>query len=295
MKAWFSGRAESFASQCPTFWRLNDLTWFVLARINGETHRIFGCPDDLVPAASQVDIEFTATHTYVTMEAGEVTFLLDFFSPVSLTDYVRQSIPLSYLTVTVQSAPEGAAIELLSAIDDTWTAQDSTQLEFVDTDNSVIFGLSGVDSIPRTELEDMATWGTVIFAADTRSNEVSWQSGDAAEIKQGFIDTGALSSENVYESGSLVALAYKVDATVGSSVSFVIGLEREEVVIYLNDPQTGYYRSEYPTTAEVVDHFFEDEAAARTESSALDAQVVEIGQETSDNYTDILEGSIRQM
>lgn len=279
------------------FWTQYELTWTVIARVNGESYSLFGCPDESIEAADQLNLEFTATHTKVTLKAGSVKFLLDFFSPVSLTDYVRQSIPLSYLTVTVKDAPRLARIDILSAIDDSWTAQNATQVDFIDGDNSAIFTLSGVDSIPRTEWRDMATYGQVVFAADKRSDHhVSYQSGRQADIKNLFKIEGSLKSESPYESGDWVALAYRLSNPHRSpSVTFAVGLERDELALWLEDIQTGYYQCELSGTEELVDHFFDDEKDAREEASELDSKIKTIGGGVSTNYTDILEASVRQM
>lgn len=279
------------------FWTQYELTWFVYARVNGETYSLFGCPDESVEAAEQLDLEFSATHTKVTLRAGSAEFLLDFFSPVSLTDYVRQSIPYSYLTVTVKDAPRLARIDILSAIDDSWNALDNTQIDFTNGDNSVFYAISGVDTYTRAEWENVANWGHVVFAASKGSDvDVSFQSGSSDEIKERFKGEGVLESDNSYEPGDLVALSYRLNNVASSpSVTFAVGVDFEEAILWLEEPQTLYYRSEITDTEELVDHFFADEEDARAESVELDEKIISVGQSVSDNYTDIVEASVRQM
>ena len=83
-------------SATPVFWQGQSLTWQIMARVNNDAHCLFGCANSSLETAQQADISFTLTRTLISLNAGSTTFVLDFFSPVSLTDYVRQSIP--YIT-----------------------------------------------------------------------------------------------------------------------------------------------------------------------------------------------------
>ena len=281
------------------FWTQAPLAWIVLARVNGQTYSLFGCPDTTIESAKLVDIEFTSTHTLATLKAGSTQFVLDFFSPVSLTDYVRQSIPFSYLTVSVSGAPKQATIDILSAIDGSWTAQNNdAQVVYSQTaKNSHVYTLSGKNSIPFTEVADRATYGNVIFAADAKSKvQVTYQTAVNTIVKSQFEAQGTLTSNNtVYQPGNLVALAYRFNSQTESSVTFAIGLEQDVTINWLGVPQTGYYRSEFNETNDAIDHFFADEKAARAESSSLDAKITSIGNTVSANYSDVLESTVRQM
>lgn len=107
----------------PEFWAGQPLTWvstttmwsvepdsdflcdqIVLARVNGKTYSLFGNPADVgnTTAATTESVSFTSSHTFVNLTAGAASVTLDFFSPVlpKKQDYVRQSLPYSYLTVT---------------------------------------------------------------------------------------------------------------------------------------------------------------------------------------------------
>ena len=76
--------------------------------------------------------------------------------------------------------------------------------------------------------------------------------------------------------------------------TFAIGLEQEQMFNYLNSSLTGYYAASIGYGSDLVDHFFADASDAYAEGSALDAQIVSMGQTYSQNYSDILESAVRQ-
>lgn len=85
------------------------------------TYNLFGIavPEIGTRSGTVVSVSYTASHTSFVVDAGNAQFLLDFFSPVDPKDYVRQSLPFSYLTVGVLGVASGipAHIQLYSDID----------------------------------------------------------------------------------------------------------------------------------------------------------------------------------
>ena len=277
------------------FWAGQTLTWQIYARIDGgTTYCVYGCPDSGVENAQQTSISFTSTHTYITLEAGDAEIILDFFSPVSLTDYVRQSVPYSYITVNVSTTAD-----VMVAIDDSWTGlQPNTQVNrFTSDEGAQGFVLSGTDQLIRGEKNDQALWGEVVLTARCGSGgKISRETGMSGELTGQFSKTGCLSDSNTtYTSGDLAAVAYSNEGSGSTSATFAIGLEQEEAFLWLNATQTGYYRACLDGRSAVVDYFFDDAAAAWEESMLLDQQVREIGYSVSANYSDVLESTVRQM
>ncbi|KAI1326747.1 hypothetical protein F5Y16DRAFT_421597 [Xylariaceae sp. FL0255] len=299
LSAWLGFNSSTDVPKAmPFFWMGQNLTWQVLARIDDDAYCLFGCPDASVNFAKQVDISFTSTRTLITLEAGSATFLLDFFSPISLTDYTRQSIPYSYLSVQVSQVRAGSTVDVLTAIDDSWTAQaPNTQVEFTETDSrSSIFALSGTNSYTWAENTQMAAWGQVVLAANPGAGgHVTFQAG--GDIISQLSSSGTLTkATSGYESGDLVAMAYHFTADgTSTTVTFTIGVEQENAFNYLGEPQTGYYQASLSDTSAVVDYLFSDFSAAATEGTNLDTKIQSIGHSISSNYSDVLEASMRQI
>lgn len=239
------------------------------------------------------------------LKAGGATFTLDFFSPVSPTNYVRQSMPYSYLTVSVSGVPRGATVDIMSEIDNTWTGQGNNVQAFFSQSRggAHIFTLNGTQSFTYAENSDMAAWGNVILAASSNSRDIrdiSYQIGsgpnNAAQFANNGILTNAVSS---YTPSDHLAIAYHLDNSASRgkspSVTFAIGVEQEEAFNSFGSPLTGYYRATVSGTEDVVDYFFADEAAARAEGAKFDQEMIDMGRQISQNYSDILEASVRQM
>jgi Domain of unknown function (DUF4964)/Domain of unknown function (DUF5127) len=93
-----SDRVEQLPYADSQFWRGQDLGWAVMVRVDGQAYSLMGVPDlegsDILPAKVR-RAEFTSTHTLFDLSAGGVSLTLDFFSPVSPSNYVRQSLPFS--------------------------------------------------------------------------------------------------------------------------------------------------------------------------------------------------------
>lgn len=269
------------ATAQPEFWAGQTLTWTVLARVSGVTYSLFGNPQDTSNASSATttSVSFTSSHTLVELTAGNANFTLDFFSPVlpGTDDYVRQSLPYSYLTVTAGSCDgQSVNVQVLSAIDQTWTAQDgAADLNYTVSGTAGYYEFYNPDQIPFTEVSDMATYGSVIFATTTGSN-ISHACDTAANIYTRFATNGSVSSTTACSATDLAALAGNlgyVDDVATGSVTFAVGFDRVQAINYLNVTQTGLYRSEWPTVAAAVEYFLQDYEAVLKTSNTFDEQV----------------------
>lgn len=239
----------------------------------------------------------------MTLTAGGATFTLDFFSPVSPTNYVRQSMPYSYLTVSVSGVPKGATVDIMSEIDNTWTGQGNNVQAFFSQSKrgARIFTLNGTQSYTYSENKDMAAWGNVILAASSHSHAtpISYQIGSGPDNAAQFANNGTLTNAvSGYTPSDHLAIAYHLGKMANnkkpSSVTFAIGLEQEKAFNSFGSPLTGYYRATVSGTEDVVDYFFADEPAARAEGAKFDREIIDMGMQISQNYSDILEASVRQ-
>jgi hypothetical protein len=89
-----------------------------------------------------------------------------------------------------------------------------------------------------------------------------------------------------------------VNEILAGSVTFAVGLDREQTINYLGQTQVGYYRSKWPTVPEAVEYFLGDYLVALATSLVFDEDVRLRSQAVSrtfgSNYADIIEASVRQ-
>ena len=268
--------------------------------MDGITYNLFGVhsPQNNTLSASLLSASFTATHTIFEVAAGNASFRLDFFSPVSPNDYVRQSLPFSYLTVFASSS-FGSKIQVYSDIDETWTGQSGSTVSNITAGaGTSVFQLTATNSDLYSQNADQALWGQVIFASrQSNSSTLTSQSGGAAFVRGKFISSGSLSSlPTIYTAGDVIGLTHDLGCVpIEKSVTFAIGYVREATVNYLGNPRTGYYRATYPDPIIAANHFLDDYPAAALESQLIDSKLDSAAVEAAGtNYSDILTLSTRQ-
>lgn len=145
---------------------------------------------------------------------------------------------------------------------------------------------------------DQALWGETIFASrPSNSSKLSLQSGPRAAVRAQFANNGKLTGETPsWESGSVIGISHDLGVVKAeSSVTLAIGYVREAAINYLGTPYTGYYQSQYSTTAGAVSHFLDDYSAAEKESQSMDAEIASKSTQVSGtNYSAITTLSLRQ-
>lgn len=89
----------------PTFWTGSIKGWTGLIRVDNIAYTWMGNPRiDGEPAAiiaNQTQVITTPTQTHFFLKAGSIDLNVTFFSPVEVDDIPRQSIPLSYIDLSM--------------------------------------------------------------------------------------------------------------------------------------------------------------------------------------------------
>ncbi|MCJ1387201.1 hypothetical protein MMC18_000041 [Xylographa bjoerkii] len=301
LSVWMPGLdVADLPSSTPQFWAGNNLTWGIMARVEGTPYSLMGVPvvpDGTFPAVV-TGAEYTSTHTIFNLTAENASFSLDFFSPVSPSNYVRQSYPFSYLTINAE-ASIASSIQIYVDFDETWTGQTgATVSNFTTTEGVTAFDLSVTGAYTYSENGDQALWGNAILACvPSPKSNLSSQSGSSATVRGQFAANGTLANlQPIYSPGDVAAIANDLGIVMAStSVTYVVGYAREEAVNYLGNAYTGYYRSLYADPIAAVSAFFADLALAYPESLTFDASVLSKSMASAgSNYSDITTLSVRQ-
>ncbi|KAF2085215.1 DUF1793-domain-containing protein [Saccharata proteae CBS 121410] len=304
LSAWLPGnQAADLPSAQPEFWYANSLTWSVIARVDGTVYNLFGVPSpaDNTQSATVVSGNFSSTHSIFLLTAGNAEVTLDFFSPVSVDDYQRQSLPFSYLTVTVSPLNDATpSVQIYSHIDDTWTGQStSSTINITTTGETSVYQVTANDQATYSELEQMAAWGTAVYAArGSDQHNLTYQSGPSATVTEQFINDGYLTDvAEDWAAGNVAGFSQDL-GTVSMPLDFhfVVGYVRIETINYRGSARTHYYRADYPDTVDATSHFFDIYDDAKSESVTFDSQVISVGEAAGGtNYSAILEISVRQI
>lgn len=308
LSTWVPGNllADAATAQ-PQFWTGAQLTWPVLARVDGSTYALFGAPSGFtsdIQTAKTVGVRYSSTHTYIELRAADVQFTLDFFSPVypRAEDYALQALPYSYLTVSARATGRNfRRVQVFSAIDQTWTAQNGAAgLNFTTFGDAGFFWFHNPNEIPFTEYADMATWGSVTFGSDC-SAQTTFACNNANGVYESFAKHGALSNASTTCSGTYVAGVAKDLEYVGfggKEATFVVGFDRAQTVNYLNATQTSYHRTRWPSVPEAFSYFLGRYHEALGDSRELDdlvrSRTESVSAQWGAHYADICEASVRQ-
>ncbi|KAL7337055.1 hypothetical protein BJY59DRAFT_705101 [Rhodotorula toruloides] len=132
--AYLTGRQDkNLATMDPHFWTTMPLGWKGLLRVDGETWNWMGNLTDW-PAAVNASVRHTAAETAFTLTNDPPTVALhaSFLSPVTPADIFRQSVPFSYLHLTVESLDgQPHEVEAYSEINGLWLAdEEDEQIEW---------------------------------------------------------------------------------------------------------------------------------------------------------------------
>lgn len=78
--------------------------WTGLIRVDKTTYTWMGNPNPLPEVANQTSFAYTSTRSTFEFDVGDVVSLkIEFVSPITPDDLLRQSAPVSYLSIEVSS------------------------------------------------------------------------------------------------------------------------------------------------------------------------------------------------
>lgn len=284
----------------PQFWQGSSTGMVGLARIDGVSWLFMGdgklvqaVPDgnhgrqaaieDFPRAMRQTALRVTATRSCFVLQGGGMELAVEFLSPVEPGDSRRQSIPMSYVSVSARSV-DGAshALQLYMEITGDWASGDDTQEVVVARDDSPTahtWTLALARPRPLAEQHEFAAWGHVLWSTPARAG-VSMQAGDRLKLRAEFAARGALDGSNT-AIGSVIkalpALALAIDlGQCGASAKdadFAVGQVREQCINYLGRPLRALWTKHFSDWKAMLDFFHGDAAAAFRRADVLDARI----------------------
>ena len=248
-----------------SFWPGTPLGWDGIVRVDGVAYEYLGIATQTLPMlpnfkpATPLTVSYDSQFSNYTFAAGPVEIEASFFSPVTPYDYCRTSIPLSYLTTTVNST-DGAAhdVSFYSDINAAWITYESNKTMLWDLyqGTSNINGSGNATTSPSliyswlfnlsmqyefAEVNQFPEWGNFSYntSPGTASN-FSYQSGYSSSLRYNFIMQGALQDNvdsNYRGSGAMepaFAFAHNFGTTAETtSVTYTIGSIQNPIIRFL--------------------------------------------------------------
>lgn len=254
--------------------------------------------------AKQNSVTTTPTQTIFSLTAGPVNVNVTFLSPVEYKDIKRQSIPLSYVFVTVEpSDGKSHSVQVYSDISGEWATGDLSQVviwNVSDSNGIKTWSIERQNPIPFGETSDYPNWGQATWVT---SDSATYASGADVDIRSTFVSSGKLNNtnDNNYRcaqcSWPVFGFAHDLGTISKASdpIQFVVGHIREQNVQVLNKPQQALWTSYWTDAASMIDFFWGDIATASAHADALDSKVLTDAYNAEGQaYADIVSFSLRQ-
>ncbi|PWY98696.1 DUF1793-domain-containing protein [Testicularia cyperi] len=328
------GNGGYLAGQWSSFWTSSygadgeyRLGWSGYIRIDNVTYEWmgngFGTLVRAGQAATQLSAEYTATRTMFAFEADGVFFNVTFLTPITPDDYLRQSIPLSYLHFELDTSTiKGRSIQMYTDIDERWvTGHDYDYAdwpydqEFYQKNNASMFFITRKSPQVYTEFRQRAEWGNATYAARNHTG-LSSRNNNNVVVHTEFVDTGKLAFDHAGVGGPDNSFAFAVDFDAkhaDKDALFAVGHMRTPYVNYIRarhpgskstksyqEDRYGYWQTKFSKIEDAVAFFINDFDNALANAKKFDEQVVADskaavgGGEVGDKYAAITTLSLRQ-
>ncbi|KXN87094.1 hypothetical protein AN958_09304 [Leucoagaricus sp. SymC.cos] len=283
------------------------LGWDCLVRVDNQAYHWMGYEFN---PTTLISSEITPTKTILRLKAGPAQFSATFLSPIEPDDYVRQSIPFTYMYIDGFSFNDSQphSVQVYSDITGEWATSDNSARVKWDTKENhdmVYHFVTRQQPQPLEDNDNAADDGTVYFAMSKRPGHV-WRTGSSVDCRDLF-GNGTLSNGNDSAFRAVdknwPVFSHAVDLgtiSPGSQpdpVVWALGLVRDPLLVYstLMQARTGYYWSAYSDVDAVISAFLNDFEGARDRSLQLDNKIVSNANQVSAEYADLLSLATRQI
>ncbi|KAG8722947.1 hypothetical protein FRC09_005472 [Ceratobasidium sp. 395] len=319
LSAWLPGgnNGGRLNTAWPTFWTGSFLGWAGYVRVDGKVYTILGAPNVPGPTlANQKSMQFTATKSIFVMSAGPIDVTVTFLSPVEPTDYLRQSIPFSYMTLTSKSTDgKSHSIQYYTDISAEWVSGDNSLTATWSTNNlngAIAHQVQLQNQGQYKEVNDHTQYGSAYYGTNTGSG-LTYATGQDTVVRAQFVSNGNLgnSQDNAFRAISdrwpVFAFARDIGSTADSSgnpVVFAIGHVRDPLVTYITtgnvmQERHPYWLSKYANANDLATQLSAFLSSAEYQhavsaSNAMDTKINNDSNAVSSDYAAITSLSLRQ-
>ncbi|KAN0136895.1 protein of unknown function (DUF1793) domain containing protein [Lactarius tabidus] len=267
------------------------LGWVVFVRIDGLTYIFLGdFPTSALNGTANItDTVITPTQTVVVTQAGPMQVNLTFLNPIEPGDWVKQSIPFSYLALSAKSL-DGAAhnVQAYSDISGEWNSGNRNQVidwDTTSTSNAIIHRVRLQNPVLFEEISNQAEWGSVYYAMGS-ANNVTFNI--APDSRQSFALNGTLDNQtdanfrSISSSWPLFAISRDLGLIQATEnpVVWAVGLTTDPAINFtalFEAPRQRslFYKTQYSNDTSLIADFLDNFANASSRAQQLDQKILQ--------------------
>ncbi|KAM5543407.1 hypothetical protein V8D89_002658 [Ganoderma adspersum] len=313
LSAWLpQGAGTALSDAWPTFWTGSILGWAGLTKVDGQAYIWMGAPgvpNANLSKATQKSLQFTSTQSVFVMTAGPVDLTITFLSPVEPSDFVNQSLPLSYYSISAASNDgKSHTVQVYADISAEWISGDNSLIANWDTTTGAVLTHEVKLANPTSfaEINDRIQQGSAYHSTFSTA-AATYQTGEDVVVRAQFAANGTLANTQdtgfraVSDRWPVFAFAHDLGTVTSATapVVYSIGHVRDPVVQYviLNggvQARSSYFWTRFGTIGDAISTFLNDYTNALARAKVFDAKVKTDATKISADYAAVVALSIRQ-
>ncbi|KAI0251855.1 hypothetical protein BJV78DRAFT_1125603 [Lactifluus subvellereus] len=304
---------STFGKIWPTTYNSDQiLGWSVLVRVDGLTYSFLGAAPFTNGTVTLTNTVVTPTQTVLTAEAGLMQFNLTFLNPIEPGDWVKQSIPFSYMSLTAKSLDGAAhAVQVYSDVSGEWNSGDRNQVirwTATSTADAIYHTVTLQTPSVFNEIRGQANWGTLYYAMKA-GNDLTYKIAQDSVSRGSFVLNGLLDNqvETSFRAISSQFAVFAISRNLGTiqatqaPVVWAVGYTTDPAINYTDlsgAPPTRrslYYRSQYSDDRSLIVDFLNDFSNASSRAQQLDRKILQDAASVSGLLGDLISLGIAQV
>ncbi|KAH9026764.1 hypothetical protein EDB85DRAFT_1868788 [Lactarius pseudohatsudake] len=280
-------------SQTTTFSQLTALqvlNLVVLVRVDNITYLFLGNASTVNTTVNLTNVVVSPTQTKITADAGPMQINLTFLNPIEPGDWVKQSIPFSYMSFTAESLDGTAhAMQVYSDINLGGRSSGVTKLDY---DHSTVGGMAINGGHFDYAIRPQPEWGTLNFGMQSGANGYGDITTNVSQVLAsrdlfrlngvlGNVDQGYDKAQD-YQDSTVFAISRDlgiIRATQDPVIS-AIGYRVNLVINYTDlsgatQQRKLLYEDKYGGKGDILADFISDFANASSRAQELDLKILQ--------------------
>ncbi|KAK6366508.1 hypothetical protein LTS17_010594 [Exophiala oligosperma] len=290
------------------FWTGGGLGWEGIVTVDGISYEYLGVGSKSLPtlplikSAIPQDVSYDSQYSNYTFQAGPVLVTASFFSPVIPKDLCRTSIPLSYLTTSVESL-DGSShdVQFYSDVNGDWMAPEGNKTliwdlyqsirsingsgDVTDSSNFIYTWLFNLSSqYEFAEESQLPLWGNFSYTTSPgQASNFSFQSGYSATLRFNYIMQHYLTDivdgnyRGAQDMEPVFAFAHDFGSTTSASVRYTIGSSQTPIMRYITSagvvPLQPWWTKCYGDLFSMIQYHYNDYDNAAALGNAFESQL----------------------